>query len=97
MQGLLATTSVIALVVIAFNLLLTFGLLLIAAVVCQRLIRKLSLWTERALAQSGPYVHQAAHTVDRAGRTIVQPVVQAESVLAQTRVTLAHLDPRRDD
>ena len=97
MQGLLATTSVIALVAIAVNLLLTLGLLLIAVVVCQRLIRKLTHWTEQVLAQSGSYVHQAAHTVDRTSRTIVQPIIQVESTLEQARSTLEHLDPRRND
>ncbi len=97
MQGLLATTSIIALVAIALNLLLTFGLLLTAVVLCQRLIRRLSTWTEQALAQGGSYVHQATQTVDRASGKIVEPVIQAESTLEQVRSTLEYLDPRRND
>ncbi len=97
MQGLLATTSVIALIVIALNLLLTFGLLLAAIFLCQRLIRSLSAWTEQALAQGSTYVHQATDTVDRAGRTIVKPMIQAESTLEQAKSTLTMLDPRQND
>ncbi len=93
----MATTSVIALVAIALNLLLTFGLLLAAIYLCQRLIRHLTAWTEQALAQGGTYAHQAAETVDRASRTLVQPIIHAESTLEQAKSTLEHLDPRQND
>lgn len=85
MQTLLHTTSVIALAVIALNLFLTCGLLLVAIFYLQRWTRRFTEWTDAALERSHVYASQAASAVDRAGQKAIQPVVWAEKKAAQAQ------------
>jgi len=91
----LAIAGVIALVVIAVNLLITFGLMLVALHYTKQLVKLAGTWSEQGLAAGGRHVNTAAEFVDKAGRRIVEPVVQAEAKAAQTRRVVASLFPRR--
>ena len=85
MQILLHTASVIALAVIALNLFLTCGLLLVAIFCLQRWTRRFAEWTDAALERSQAYASQAASAVDRAGQQAIQPIVWAEKKAAQAQ------------
>ena len=95
MDLFLAIAGVIALVVIAVNLLITFGLMLAALHYTKQLVKLTGTWSEQGLAAGGRHVNTAAEFVDKAGRRIVEPVVQAEAKAAQTRRVVASLFPRR--
>lgn len=92
MQALLATASVIALVVIAFNLLVTFGLLLMSVFFLERWTHRLSAWVAATLEQGGTRAGQAAVTVETVSRKVVAPVIQVERSVEQARSVLKHLD-----
>lgn len=95
MQALLATASVIAMMVIALNLFITFGLLLFAVFYVQRLTRALTDFTERGLARSQPYATKAADTLGTVSEHVVRPVIQVESGVTRLRRVFAYMDPRK--
>lgn len=95
MDLILAIAGVIALIVIAVNLFITFGLMLVALYYTKQLVKLAGGWSEQGLAAGGRHVNTAAEFVDKAGRRIVEPVVQAEAKATQARRVVASLFPRR--
>ena len=91
MDQILAITGVIALLVIAVNLLITFGLMLAALYYTKQLVKAIGKWSEQGLASGGQHIGTAAAFVDKAGQRIVEPVVQVEARTAQTRRVLTSL------
>lgn len=87
MQALLATASVFALIVIAVNLLLTCGLLLVCIYALQKLIGRCNGLLETGLERGGALSAQAAGGVDRVGTQIVQPVIWVEQKAEQIKST----------
>lgn len=84
-QAFLATASVIALIVIALNLLLTCGLLLVCIYYTQRLIGRCSGWLEEGMAQGAVYAGQAADLTEKAAVRVTAPVIWAEAKVEQAR------------
>lgn len=95
MDLFLAIAGVIALIVIAVNLFITFGLMLVALHYTKQLVKLTGTWSEQGLAAGGRHVNTAATFVDKTGRRIVEPVVQTEAKVAQARKVLASLFPGR--
>ncbi len=87
MQALLATASVFALIVIAVNLLLTCGLLVICIYYIQKLIGRFNGVLAAGLEKGGEYSTQAAAVVDRASEKVVQPVIWTEGKTEQLKAT----------
>ncbi len=83
MQALLATASVLALIVIAFNLLLTCGLLVVCIYYTQKLIGHCNGLLETGLEKGGQLSAQAVRVVDRASEKVVQPVIWTEGKTEQ--------------
>lgn len=95
MDLFLAIAGVIALIVIAVNLFITFGLMLAALHYTKQLVKLAGGWSEQGLEAGGRHVNTAAEFVDKTGRRIVEPVVQAEAKATQARRVVASLFPRR--
>ena len=91
MDLFLAVAGVIALVVIAVNLFITFGLMLAALHYTKQLVKLTGGWSEQGLAAGERHAATAAAFVDKTGRRIVEPVVQTEAKAAQVRKVLASL------
>ena len=87
MQAFLATASVIALIVIATNLLLTCGLLVLCIFYVQRMIGRFSGWVETGLETGAVYSAKTALTVDETSEKIVRPVIWAEQKVEQVKGT----------
>ncbi len=87
LEALLATASVFALIVIAVNLLLTCGLLIVCIYYVQKLIGRFHGVLERGLDKGSAYSAQAAAVVDSASHRVVQPVIWAEGKAAQLKGT----------
>ncbi len=85
MQAFLATASVIALIVIAINLLLTCGLLVVCIYYTQRLIGRFNGLLEAGLERGSGYSAKAVQVVNTASETLVQPVVWAEQKAEQIK------------
>ena len=86
-QALLATASVFALIVIAVNLLLTCGLLVVCIYYIQKLIGRCNGMLEAGWEKGGAYSAKTAKIVDRAGERVVQPVVWIEGKVEQIKGT----------
>ena len=86
-QALLATASVFALMVIAVNLLLTCGLLVICIYYIQKLIGRFDGVLAAGLEKGGAYSAKAAAVVDRASEKVVQPAIWTEGKTEQLKAT----------
>jgi hypothetical protein len=87
LQAFLATISMIALIVIAINLLLTCGLLVVCIYYTQRLIGRFNGLLEVGLERGSEYSASAVQAVAKASEKVVQPVVWAEQKAVQIKST----------
>lgn len=83
----MAAASVIALIVIAVNLLLTCGILVLCIFYLQKMIERFSVWMETGMGKGAAYAAKTAQIVDTTSGKIVEPVIWAEQKAEQLRET----------